>query len=288
MLVERVEGRLVDELLGAGKASEEDDGLRRGELHEVGERSSEDASGVIEDVDCELIALGGSIVDVFRGDIVDGAQDTGLVGELEPFAGRTGHAHGGAVSLEAAGLAAAAEASVVTHGAGVAQLAREAVVAIDHVASDDDTAAYSGAEGNHDEILHTLGGAVGHLTDCSRIGVVGKRNGESAESLGKKLLERNSTLCRPNEVGCESNLAGVVVAIGGADSDSADLAFLAGLLDEGLDSFCETVYIFKRILTVVCTDDVLLEYDAVSVDHSDLGGLAAYVNSYYKILFHTA
>ena len=175
----------------------------------------------------------------------------------------------------------------MTHGAGVAELARESVVAIDHVASDDDTAADAGAESNHDEILHTLGYSVGHLTHCSRIGIVGKRHGQSAKSLGKKLLERNSALGSPHKIGCKGDLTGVVVAVGGTYSHSPDLTFLAGLFDERLDGFSKSADIILGIFTIVCTDNALLKHDAVGIDHSDLGSLTTYVDSYHIILFHT-
>ena len=73
----------------------------------------------------------------------------------------------------------------MAHCAGVAEFAGKAVVTIDNLTVDYDSAADSGAEGNHDEILHSLGCAVGHLTHRRRIGIIGKRDRDSSESLRK-------------------------------------------------------------------------------------------------------
>ena len=56
----------------------------------------------------------------------------------------------------------------------VAQFAGETVVAVHHVAADDDTAAHARAEGDDDKVFHAFGRAEEHLAHCGGIGIVGQ------------------------------------------------------------------------------------------------------------------
>ncbi len=53
-----------------GESAEEHECFRRREHGEVSEGFAEYAAGVLKDVFSELIALGGSVVNVFRGDVI--------------------------------------------------------------------------------------------------------------------------------------------------------------------------------------------------------------------------
>ena len=117
----------------------------------------------------------------------------------------------------------------------VAEFAGEAVVAIKQLAVDDDAAAYAGAEGYHNEILHSLGGAVHHLADGGGIGVIGQGNRQTAEQRRKFLAELHRGVVGPGDVGGIADFAGVIVAVGGTYAHSLHCAFDISLLDAGED-----------------------------------------------------
>ena len=61
----------------------------------------------------------------------------------------------------------------------MAELAGETVVAIDKLSVDDDSAAHACAKSDHDEILQSACGAVGHLADGGGVSVIGNGNGHT-------------------------------------------------------------------------------------------------------------
>ena len=163
---------------------------------------------------------------------------------------------------------------------GVAELAGEAVMSVDDLSVDDDTRTDTGAEGDHDEILHTAGGAVGHLAHSGGVGVVGEADREAAELLGERGGELHGFLGRPCEVGCIGHLAGIIVAVGGADAHATDLAFLAGLLDDGLDCSGQGIEECVGVIAVsVGADDGLCQDGTTGVHNAELGGLTSYVDT---------
>ena len=161
-------------------------------------------------------------------------------------------------------------------------------MAINHLSVHNDTAAHASSEGDHDEIFHSLCGSIGHLTDCCCVCIVSESDLQAVEGLGKHLGERNRALCRPNEVGCEGDLSGIVITVGSADSDSTDLAFFAGFLDKILDSCGQGIDKGLRVFVVICPDNSLFEDCTVDIDYADLGGLTSYIDTDYVILIHFA
>ena len=93
------------------------------------------------------------------------------------------------------------------------------------------TATYTGAEGNHDEVLHATSHTVGHLADGSCVGIVGKYNGY-AQTLAEHTCQRY--LFFPRKVGSKFNTAGVVVAVGSSDTHGLYLLDTAHVVDKGL------------------------------------------------------
>ena len=78
------------------ETAEEDDCFGRGEYGEIGKRFAEYVAGVFKDFVCEFVAVHGSIVNVFRGNLLDGevAERGGLGAYFEEFAGGAGHSGG--------------------------------------------------------------------------------------------------------------------------------------------------------------------------------------------------
>ena len=103
----------------------------------------------------------------------------------------------------------------------MAKLAGETVVAVDELSVDDDTAADACAEGDHDEVTESAGGAVGHLAEGSCVGVVGDGDGD-AELLADHLREGKGH--GPGEVYAVLDHTGVVVGVGRADAYAEHLA----------------------------------------------------------------
>ncbi len=172
-------------------------------------------------------------------------------------------------------------AAVMAHDCGVAKLAGESVVAIDHLTVDDDSAANSCSKGDHDEILHSPCGAVGHLTHGGGVGVVGKGHRDSSHRLGKHLRERYRPGASPRKIHRILNLSGVVVGVRGADSDSTDLAFSVGVSDDLLQRSRKFLNVRLDGRVGVRTDDGLSKHGSTRVHHSTFGGLPTDIYSYY-------
>lgn len=130
---------------------------------------------------------------------------------------RTLDAGGRCVGFETSFASATADASgFVDHY--VAQLAGESVVAVDQLAVCDETAAQSGTEGDHQEIFHALRTAVDHFTYGAAFASLVMMTG----TVGKKALHLLDDIqhALPDEVRCELDCAGIVVAVRGADTDT--------------------------------------------------------------------
>ena len=136
-------------------------------------------------------------------------------------------------------------------------------MAVDELATDDDAATDTRAEGDDDEVLHATCCAVGHLADGCGVGVVGQRYGD-AEAILDHLRQGEDAL--PGEVGGELDGASEVVAIGGTDADPTDLVLAADLLDEHVEACGEVVeveldVIVRRSLDGGTDDDVAARID---------------------------
>ena len=109
----------------------------------------------------------------------------------------------------------------------MAELAGEAVVAVDHLAVGDESRTEPRAEGDHNEIAHALGVAVNHLADRRRVGVVGNERLHAAETLRNIVRQREHAarlvgigvaLLKLPKVRRGFDRALVVVGIGRADA----------------------------------------------------------------------
>ena len=74
-------------------------------------------------------------------------------------------------------------AAIVPDCAGMTQLSGKTIVSVNHFSVNHDTAADSGSKSDHNEMVHTLGGSVGHLTHCGGIGVICQADRNSAQKL---------------------------------------------------------------------------------------------------------
>ena len=177
-------------------------------------------------------------------------------------------------------LTAAALAAVVAHGAGVTQLAGETVVAVHHFTVDHDTGTYSGTQGDHDEVLHTTGGAVCHFTHSGGVGVVGEGNGNAVHGFLQHLGEFHAVVA-PLQIGSGLDAAGIVVAVGGAYADTTNLTLGLGLGDDMVKGFCQGGNKGSGFFVIVASDNGLCENGAAGVYDAAFGGLSTYINTNY-------
>ena len=97
----------------------------------------------------------------------------------------------------------------------MSQLTGETVVSIHKLTVNHDTASYTCAKGNHDEILKTTGCAIGHLADSGSIGIIGDSHGDT-ELLAHHLSQRQRS--RPRNIHEFLYHSCVVVGIGRTDT----------------------------------------------------------------------
>ena len=126
----------------------------------------------------------------------------------------------------------------------VAQFAGKAVAAVHNLAIANDARANARAKGNHDEVLHTAGHAIGHFAHSSCIGVVRHAAG-NAEGFFKLLGAGNDAA--PNEVGCILDVARIVVAVGRTDTDGAHVFDATDAVECGLECFHRGLYVVVKI-----------------------------------------
>ena len=169
----------------------------------------------------------------------------------------------------------------MTHGAGVTQLAGETVVTVDHVTVNDDTGTYAGAQRDHDEVLHTAGGAVSHFTHGGGVGVVGQGNGNAVHLLAEEFGKRNDLGATPYEVHGALDGAGVVVAVRGTYANAADAAFGLGLCNDAVEGLCQFGNIGSHFGMVVRADYGLGKNGTTGIHDAAFGGLTTNVNADY-------
>ena len=172
------------------------------------------------------------------------------------------------------------------HGAGVAEFAGEAVVTVHHFPIDHNSGADTGTEGDHDEVLHTAGRAVGHFTHRGGVRIVREGHGDAVHLLLEHFGERDVSALGPYEVHGVLDDAGVEVTVRDAHADAADASFGLGLHDDAVQGFGERRDEFVRVAGIFGTDDSLGDDVAAGVHDAALGGLAAYVDTDYEILYH--
>src|SRR5688500_16496434 len=74
------------------------------------------------------------------------------------------------------------------------------------------SASNTGSKCYHDEVFHTLGGAIHHLADCGSVCIIGENDGQ-LEFFFEHLRKWNDAF--PWEVRCVFNRAGIIVTIRG-------------------------------------------------------------------------
>ncbi len=168
----------------------------------------------------------------------------------------------------------------------MAQFAGKAVVAIDNLAVDHDTATHTGTQGNHDEILHTAGRAIRHFAHGCRIGVIGQRHGDAVHGLGQHLGKRNLLGAAPGKVRRILNLTLVEVTVRSTGADAADAAFGIRIGDDPLQRSSQFVDERCHIGVRIRPDDRLGYHISAGVNHAAFGGLSTYIDTDNKIFFH--
>ena len=150
------------------------------------------------------------------------------------------------------------------------ELASKAVATIDDLSVDDNTAAHTCAECNDDEVLHATCCAIGHLTHCCGVGVVGELHGNAC-CLVEHIGQRNDALVSPRQVGSELDGAVVVVAVGSTDAHALHLVGSANLCQKGLQASHASLYEGFSGLVLLRLDTVLCNDLATSVNDSEYG-----------------
>src|SRR5574344_247681 len=91
---------------------------------------------------------------------------------LKPLSGSSGNTYCRGIGLQTAPLATIALTSVIPNCHSMAKLSCKTVGTIDNLSINNNSAANSCAQCNLYEVLHTLGGSIGHLSNCRSIGIV--------------------------------------------------------------------------------------------------------------------
>jgi hypothetical protein len=135
----------------------------------------------------------------------------------------------------------------------VTQLASKTIAAINQLTVNHDTRTYTSAQSDNDKVFHTTGYAIGHLTDSSCIGIVGKTN-RDAKLVREQLCQRHYTIATPLKVGCKLDSTIIVVAVRGTDTHSFNLVNATHLVDDDLQRVDSSVNIIVYIFVSLCLD----------------------------------
>ena len=204
------------------------------------------------------------------------AQGGEFVGSFQSLVGQTDDAGGGAVLLDTAPLAAAADVGFLTVQHQMADLRAGAVSAVEELAIDDDAAADAGAQGCEDHVLGALAAALPEFAQSGNVGVVTGLDGE-AHQLGQSLGDVENA---PAQVNTLVDHALAVDGTGHADAHADDGGLVNVLLvDELQDGGCD---IGQDALAVVGHDGgdlPLVEHGAVFVKVGDLYSGAAQIHT---------
>ena len=154
-------------------------------------------------------------------------------------------------------------------------------MAVNYLTIDDDTATYACAEGDHDEVLHSPGSAIGHLAHSSGIGIIGKSYRNAVHLVLQEFGYRNDALVTPFEVDGILDFACIIVSVRDTHSDSADLSGNACVCHYLGDGFCKFLDIRVYFIVCICADNGLCQHLAPHIHNTYLGGLSAYVDTDY-------
>ncbi|MPM45484.1 hypothetical protein SDC9_92171 [bioreactor metagenome] len=123
----------------------------------------------------------------------------------------------------------------------------KAIVAVHHLSVHHNPTSYTGSESDYNKVFHSAGCPVCHFTDGCRIGIVGKRHGNTY-SVFQHLCKRNNSF--PTKVGSKFDTSGEIVAVGCSGSNSFDLIFGGNILDHifnHLAQFIQVVFHFSML-----------------------------------------
>ena len=127
----------------------------------------------------------------------------------------------------------------------MSQFSGKPVATVDQLAVDHNTAAHARTQSNHDEVLHPLGYSVSHLTDSRSIGIVCQNHG-NPQSFTEFLRKRDDSF--PRQVGCQFDIAGIIVTVRRTDSHPLDVLDAANLFYHRSQSGTGTVHIDIQIV----------------------------------------
>ena len=156
-------------------------------------------------------------------------------------------------------------------------------MAIHHLSVDDDTAADTCAQSNHDEIFHTTCSAVGHFADGSRIGIVGQSR-RNTQPLLKHGCQRNNAL--PRQVRSKFYRTAIIVAVGRADADALDFIRAAVGDNERQQVLTYSIHVIIYFRICAGLDRTACNDCTTCVYYSKYGVCATNVYAHYVGLFH--
>ena len=94
------------------------------------------------------------------------------------------------------------------------------------------TAQTTVTDGNHHKVLHTVRTAIGSLTQCRDMGIIGHCHSQS-KTVAQHRCQRDDTL--PRQVGCVLDTARDITGAGSTDTNGADTLITAILFQQRED-----------------------------------------------------
>src|SRR5512133_318842 len=193
-------------------------------MNGISQTASQYFAGVFKNFKRDGIILHGCIVDHFRGQVIEGnlgQKAFAVVLFGQQFQNCSSDSSGRTVGFEMAFGSATTLASI-RYCSDMSQLSGKSVVAIDQITIDDNAAAKTGTQCDHDKIAHTDGTSVDHLSQCSRVGIVGYLDDDVFGQLSlDEICEVNN--CYKWQIGGDADGTVVIIGIGRPDTDSHHL-----------------------------------------------------------------
>jgi len=166
---------------------------------------------------------------------------------------RADNARRGTIGLQATVTSAAAQASAGTYN-DVSQFSGKAVVSVDQLPIDNDAAADTGSQRNHDEVLHAACHPVGHLTQRGSIGIV-RQDHRDTQTVLQQLCQGDNAF--PRQVGRLLDLPGIVVSVGCSHAYALDGIDASGGINQHHQTFSQRIHVSMDIRIIFCLDTVV-------------------------------
>ena len=135
----------------------------------------------------------------------------------------------------------------------MAKFAGKTVAAIHQLSVDHNARAYTGAQGEHDEILHATRHTIGHLANGCGIGIVGDGHWHT-EPLAEHAGQRHDAIVSPRNVGGVFYCTFIIIGIGGSDAHGFDFLHTAHLVDDDLQCLHGGIHIITNGGKALCLD----------------------------------